>query len=126
MRQNEKRFINLFHIIFMVALVAVFLWFFVAQKIYPSEQNPQDYFVSELNYDWFYLNENQERIPMTVPGKCDCEKGEVIVFERTLPSDIPIAVSLRSIIPRTPPRSTIRYVPWKAPNSTAAICQRIR
>lgn len=88
MRQNEKRFINLFHIIFMVALVAVFLWFFVAQKIYPSEQNPQDYFVSELNYDWFYLNENQERIPMTVPGKCDCEKGEVIVFERTLPSDI--------------------------------------
>ena len=88
MKQNEKRFINIFHILFMIALAAIFLWFFIAQKIYPSEQNSQDYYVSELNYDWFYIGANEERVPMTVPGKCDSEKGEAVVFERELPSDI--------------------------------------
>ena len=56
MKQTEKRFTYIFQILFITFLAAVFLWYFAAQEIYPSEQNPQDYYVTTLNHDWYYLD----------------------------------------------------------------------
>ena len=88
MKKTENRFTYIFQILFITFLAAVFLWYFAAQEIYPSEQNPQDYYVTNLNHDWFYIDDTQGRLPMTVPGKCEAEPGETVIFERSLPTDI--------------------------------------
>lgn len=88
LKKSEKKIAYAIHIIFIVLLVVLAVWFFVSQELYPSEQNPRDYYVTTLNNDWYYVKNASTRIPMTVPGKCDVAPGETAIFERTLPTDI--------------------------------------
>jgi len=88
MNKTGKNFTYIFHIAFIGSLACLFLWFLISQEVYPSEQNPQDYYVTTLDHNWYYLGENDERIPMAVPGKCDVEPGTPAIFERVLPTDI--------------------------------------
>ncbi len=88
MKNKQAKISFIFQIIFISLLLGIFLWFFVAQNIYPSEQNPSDYYVTEMNDGWYHVHADNERVPMTVPGKCDVEPGHGTVFERILPEDI--------------------------------------
>ena len=88
MKNKESKISFIFQIIFIALLEGICIWFLIAQNIYPSEQDPADYYVSELNDDWYHIHGNDERVPMTVPGKCNVEPGYEAIFERTLPDDI--------------------------------------
>ena len=84
----EKKLAYGIHTVFIIFLAALALWFFIAQEIYPSEQNPRDYYVTTLNNDWYHVKNESQKIPMTVPGKCDIAHGETAIFERMLPNDV--------------------------------------
>ena len=89
MKNKETKISFIFQILFIILLLGIFLWFLTAQNIYPSEQAPTDYFVSEMNDGWYHIHADNERVLMTVPGKCDVEPGHTAVFEKTLPDNIP-------------------------------------
>lgn len=88
MKNVEKKIAFIIHTIFLLFLGGICIWFLIAQNLYPSEQNPQDYYVSALDDNWYHIDDGGKRVPMEVPGKCDVEPGKTAVFERVLPADI--------------------------------------
>lgn len=75
-------------ILFKVLFIALCIWFFVAQSMFPSDQDPRDYWSESFDADWFRILGNGERIPVEVPGTYDVDEGKAAILEKTLPSDI--------------------------------------
>lgn len=84
----------LVHVSFLVLFVALIIWFFTAQSIYPSEQDPRDYWVQTFDTGWIHIQENGRRIPIEVPGTCKVEPGQTAVVENILPASIPTSTWL--------------------------------
>lgn len=93
-----KKLINsldmVIRISFLILFTALFVWFFIAQSVYPSEQDPRDYWAETFDTGWVHILESGEKIPIEVPGSCKVPKGKVAVLENTLPSDIPTSTWL--------------------------------
>lgn len=78
-------FVRISFLIFFIILIA---WFFVAQSIYPSEQDPRDYWVETFDSGWVHVQNDNNRVPIEVPGTFDVPPGETAIVENVLPTPI--------------------------------------
>lgn len=84
----------LIRISFLILFIALIVWFFTAQSVYPSEQDPRDYWAETYDTGWVQVQSNGERLPVEIPGTCNVDKGNIAVIENTLPSSIPTSTWL--------------------------------
>ena len=78
----------LVRISFLIFFITLIVWFFIAQSIYPSEQDPRDYWVETFDSGWFHVQSDDNRIPIEVPGTFDVPPGETAIVENILPTPI--------------------------------------
>ena len=78
----------LVRISFLIFFITLIVWFFIAQSIYPSEQDPHDYWVETFDSGWFHVQSDDNRIPIEVPGTFDVPPGETAIVENILPTPI--------------------------------------
>lgn len=79
----------LIRISFLILFIALFVWFFIAQSVYPSEQDPRDYWAETFDTGWVHVQKDGTKVPIEVPGTCDVEEGSLAIVENRLPSNIP-------------------------------------
>lgn len=78
----------LVRISFLILFITLTVWFFVGQAIYPSEQDPRDYWVETFDSGWVHVQNDDTRIPIEVPGTFDVPHGEIAIVENILPTPI--------------------------------------
>lgn len=78
----------LVRISFLIFFLTLIAWFFIAQSIYPSEQDPRDYWVETFDSGWVQVENNHNRIPIKVPGTLNVPPGETATVENILPTPI--------------------------------------
>lgn len=78
----------LIRISFLIFFISLIIWFFIAQSIYPSEQNPRDYWVETFDSGWVHVQNDNTRVPIVVPGTFDVPIGEIGIVENILPTPI--------------------------------------
>lgn len=79
----------LIRISFLILFILLFVWFFISQSVYPSEQDSRDYWAETYDTGWVHVLKDGTKVPIEVPGTCDVEEGQLAIVENRLPSNIP-------------------------------------
>ena len=73
---------------FAVAVMLCLLFIVIGEIIYPDERDEMDMQCELYAQEWYQLMDNGEKIPVTVPGKVEAERGETVTFVTNLPQEL--------------------------------------
>lgn len=85
MKNKKQKYINF---IFAVLLVTVFAYFILGEIFLSPDKLDNHYLCTEYNGEWERVRADGSREPVTVPGKCEADRNEVVVVETKLPETI--------------------------------------
>lgn len=93
MNTKEKRivsskFVNLAKVTFCIANFLLFCFLVIGESVYPDERDVSGTDCRLFESEWYQVLENEERVPVEVPGKIEAEYEEVITLVTTLPDEI--------------------------------------
>lgn len=84
----EKKIQKSINIIFAALVIIGTLFFELGYIFLPNDHPEMDYACTEYGGKWERVLENGQREEITVPGKCDAQRGETVTLETILPDTI--------------------------------------
>jgi len=85
MGNKKQRYINR---ICIVLLFAVFAYFIFGEWFLPSDGLDDEYVCTVYAGGWERITDTGKREPVTMPGKCEADRNEIVVVETKLPETI--------------------------------------
>lgn len=76
------------NVIFTVLIIIVGAYFAFGEIFLPSDQLDQESVCIKYTGKWERVTGEGTREPIAMPGKCEADRGEVVVLETTLPDEI--------------------------------------
>ncbi len=73
---------------FCIIAFLMFLFFVGGQYLMPDERDKISMDCYEFEAEWYQIKNDGERLPIEFPGKVEAQRGEVVTFVTTLPTDI--------------------------------------
>ena len=81
----RQKVINL---IFAVLLIIVGTYFVLGEIFLPSDSLSEEAVCARYTGKWERIKEEGTREPVTMPGKCEADRDEMVVVETILPDEI--------------------------------------
>lgn len=75
-------------LIFAVLVLAVSCYFFLGERLLPSDKMDDAYICTEYIGEWERITADGTREPVEIPGRCEADRNEIVVVETVLPENI--------------------------------------
>lgn len=86
--KKEERGAELIKWLLRCMFLSVCIYFVLGEKFFPIESTGTDYNCKEFIAEWEWIKPDGTRVSIDLPCKCEAKRGETVVIETVLPTDI--------------------------------------